>query len=388
MMTGNIQDLTVADIEDLVTNAVRESRSLDFKREAVGGKDDDKREFLADVSSFANTIGGDLVFGVEEALGVATAAAGISFADPDAEIQRLESVLRTGLEPRLPAHQIRWIERTPGRGYLIVRTPRSWAAPHRVVFRDAKFYGRSESGKYPLDVAELRAVFLASEALPDRIRRFRTERATLIEVGEGALPLKPGARLVLHIIPVSAFVSPLALMVNERTALFGPIGASGFNYLHTLEGFATYSGPEGSTEGVRAYTLAFRNGIVEAVAVVGHTDQKDASITPASVELSLLRMLTPYLQSMQRLGIQPPFFIAVSLLGARGYRLHVRSWAVDAVQRPLNRDVLFLPEVEIQEALPPAELVLRPLFDLFWNAFGYPGSFSFDQQGRYVGADR
>lgn len=52
------------------SNAVSEGRTIDYKRELPGNSDGDKKEFLADVSSFANTSGGDLILGVDENAGV------------------------------------------------------------------------------------------------------------------------------------------------------------------------------------------------------------------------------------------------------------------------------------------------------------------------------
>jgi predicted HTH transcriptional regulator len=40
----------------------------------IGGSDRDRKEFLADVSAFANPSGGDIVIGIEEDEGVAGAA--------------------------------------------------------------------------------------------------------------------------------------------------------------------------------------------------------------------------------------------------------------------------------------------------------------------------
>jgi hypothetical protein len=61
--------------------------------------DGDKKEFLADVSSFANAGGGDLVFGMEEAGGLPTNLIGLASGDLDFEIRRLDSILAAGLIP-------------------------------------------------------------------------------------------------------------------------------------------------------------------------------------------------------------------------------------------------------------------------------------------------
>ena len=70
MIPKRFDEITKADIDALVANGVAEGRTLDYKRTLPGGKDDEKREFLADVSSFANAAGGDIIFGVEEDQGI------------------------------------------------------------------------------------------------------------------------------------------------------------------------------------------------------------------------------------------------------------------------------------------------------------------------------
>ncbi|HEX2477628.1 MAG TPA: RNA-binding domain-containing protein, partial [Geminicoccaceae bacterium] len=121
------------------------------------------------------------MYGVEEKDGLPKKLVGIEPENIDAEIQRIDSMLRSGLEPRLPHYDTQLVDLDGKRHVLILRIPQSWSAPHRVTFRDhAKFYARNSTGKYHLDVGELRIAFTASEALGDRIRRFREERLAKI----------------------------------------------------------------------------------------------------------------------------------------------------------------------------------------------------------------
>src|SRR6266508_3467125 len=87
--------------EDLLTliGTASEGRVIDFKRDPIGTSDDAKREFLADVSSFANTVGGHVVIGMDEDEGIASNLLGIDVPDVDAETLRLENILRDGLDP-------------------------------------------------------------------------------------------------------------------------------------------------------------------------------------------------------------------------------------------------------------------------------------------------
>lgn len=66
MINKKIDDITIDDIKLLIVNSVCESKSLEYKKELHIENDADKKEFLADVSSFANSTGGDIIFGIEE----------------------------------------------------------------------------------------------------------------------------------------------------------------------------------------------------------------------------------------------------------------------------------------------------------------------------------
>lgn len=64
MIAKRLSEIEKSDLDALVTNGVSEGKTLDYKLSLPGPSDDDKKEFLADVSSFANAGGGDIVFGI------------------------------------------------------------------------------------------------------------------------------------------------------------------------------------------------------------------------------------------------------------------------------------------------------------------------------------
>lgn len=382
MFPANLENLTSSDISELVSEQARESRTLEFKRDQIGFRDEDKREFLADISAIANSQGGELVIGIEDADGIATRLAPLSLQSPEAEIQRLENIIRSGLEPRLPKCEFKWVGADLG-GFIVIRVPRSWAAPHRVAFRDhAKFYARSSTGKYSMDVNELRAAFNSAEALTSKVHEFRKERMNLIRSDECPVALNAGAKLLFHIIPQSALLSPITITPNEDI-IFPPMQSSGCNYLHTLEGFATYSGREDS-DSSRTYTLVFRNGIVEAAAHIGYEGERGNVIHAASVEGGILQSSRSYFRNLRKLDIAPPFLICMTIFGVQNYTLYSGNHFYDP-PRKQRRDVLMFPEVLTEEPEPDMQILFRPVFDMFWQAFGRSQSFSFNDQGQYVG---
>ncbi|WP_214471767.1 ATP-binding protein [Mesorhizobium sp. dw_380] len=114
MLRQAFDEITADHLRQLVENGVEESRTLEFKADYghPNGRsrtlnDEQKRELLADVSSFANTGGGDLLFGIREEAGKAVDVAGLDLADPDAELLRVQSILRDNLEPPISGITIR-----------------------------------------------------------------------------------------------------------------------------------------------------------------------------------------------------------------------------------------------------------------------------------------
>ena len=192
MIGKRLEDIDRNDILALITDAVHESRTLEYKQELPGNGDEDKREFLADVSAFANTSGGDIIYGIVERrdenrqpTGEPEDAPGLNIDNLDAEIRRLENIIRDGIDPRMPVVHLRPIDGFAQGPVMLIRILQSWVLPHMVTYRGhSRFYCRNSSGKYPLDVSELRSAFLLSDAWADRVRRFRDERIARIVSGE------------------------------------------------------------------------------------------------------------------------------------------------------------------------------------------------------------
>ncbi|MHB8629023.1 MAG: AlbA family DNA-binding domain-containing protein [Aggregatilineales bacterium] len=201
----SLDTLTEADFQELITNAVSEGKKYDYKQQLPGGKDEDKREFLYDVSSFANTVGGHLIFGVDENQGLPTGFPGLPGIDADREKLRLEQLISSGIEPRISGINIVLVTLKNG-PVLVIRIPRSWLAPHVVKLGGIfKFYARNSAGKYPLDVSELRMAFLATNSATVNARSFRVDRVAKIMSGETPVALLNSAKLMLHLNPPRHF---------------------------------------------------------------------------------------------------------------------------------------------------------------------------------------
>lgn len=266
-LSKSFEDLIEADLVSLVGDAVAEKRTIEYKLELPSNADESKKEFLADISSFANAAGGHLIFGVAEEGGLPMAIAGVPCGDPDREVLRLENLIRDGIEPRVQGLSARGIPLASGTYAFVFRVPRSWSRPHAVNHKGHwRFYSRNSAGKYPLDVSEVRSAFLQSGTLADKIRLFRDDRLGSIISDQLPARLISGARTVVHLVPYAAFelaaAFPLSSVENAPWGVV-PIDGSVTNNRYNFDGFLTTSGNDAGT--CRGYVQIFRNGIIEAV---------------------------------------------------------------------------------------------------------------------------
>jgi predicted HTH transcriptional regulator len=127
-----LEAIDAAVLAGLVHARVPEGRQLEYRETLPGEKRRDKREFLADVSAFANSAGGDLIYGIREAGGAAAAVVGLPGSNLDQERLRLEQLARGGIRPRIPGLRLKIIHRGADPPCLLVRVPRSSVGLHMV----------------------------------------------------------------------------------------------------------------------------------------------------------------------------------------------------------------------------------------------------------------
>lgn len=401
MVAKELNSISKQDIEALVSNEVPESRTLDYKVALPGNSSEEKREFLTDVASFANASGGDILFGVKERrddagkpTGVPEAVSGLAGINTDAEILRLESMLRDSIEPRVPLVRMRSIGGFPDGPLLIVRVGQSWSPPHMVRGSGAgtyRFYSRNSAGKYPLDSTEIRAAFALSERLPERIRRFRDDRLARIIADETPVELARNPRVVLHVVPASSMRTDstidLGVIASSQLRLIAPMNAGQGHRRFNLDGFLCFF--SGGGLGCQSYVQFFRNGAVEAVESWMLSPAIDHALMPsATLEGSVITGVTRYWILLQSVGIEPPIVVFVSLLGIKNRKVAAPPDvpAPFGGISPIERDTVVLPEVLIERVTnDPYEVAraLRPAFDTMWQASGWDSSKLYDQNGKW-----
>jgi hypothetical protein len=261
--------LTLRDVEELLIEGRTEDRTIEYKLSLPGNAETEKVPwFLKPVCSFANTDGGDLLFGVKAEDGVPKEVVGVDIVNVDQVKLTLEHFLQNSIEPQVRGIGIREVRLSNGKHVLIVRVPRSWTSPHRVK-TNARFYARNNAGAYELDIPQIRQAFLLSATVADRIQSFRVNRIAAIAGASGPVPFKEGLRLILHVLPLSSFTSAEALPVSQYEELWKrlvpPVGGN-TDYHFNLDGIVVATTTRDDA-GFVAYSQFFRSGVIEFVRI-------------------------------------------------------------------------------------------------------------------------
>jgi hypothetical protein len=373
MIHKTLNAVTAADIQSLVDTGVKEQRTIEYKRQLPGGSDAEKKEFLADVCSFANAGGGYLIYGIAAKDGVPQSIPGLADFVEDKERLRLESTIRDGVDPRIPGIHLRPVQGFPNGPVLVLRVPRSWAGPHMVTFKgSSRFLSRSSAGKFQMDVTEIRYAFEAAGDLPDRIRRWRDERLGRILADETPIRLASSERIVVHLVPMESFVDTWRFDIARlegRTEDLPPLGYRDSDPRVNLDGLLTFH--TNARSGTLAYAQAFRSGRIEAVNAGMFEDDCNArSFLCERYESDVARATTSYLDALRSLRIEPPIVFLLSIVGAKGAFMRVSAPRYAGEQRAIDRDVLLAPDALIEDYDCDLHRVLRPTFDAVWNACG------------------
>lgn len=396
MIIKNLNEINLSDFQSLIENGVAESKTIEYKLDLTLENDSDKKEFLYDVSSFANASGGDLIFGISEdrASGLPSKLEGIKIDNADELKRRLESLIRDGVAPRIAGVQIEAYPIDGLQHILIIRIPKSWNSPHQVIFKNAdKFYTRASNSKYKLDVSQLRDAFLASDTIADRVRKFREDRISKIISNEMPGKLHSTAKIAMHLIPLTSFEPGKSYDLSNNSlheSQFAALGGAGWDLSYNLDGLLSFGA---STQGIHhGYLQLFRNGIIETVnssILLPYDGGLYVSSTRyIDFEFRIIEALNAYRILIKILKIDLPIYVYISLIGVKNYslqssRINTRYW-----QGPvIDRDMVILPELVLEDLdKQQSDQFLKPAFDMIWNACGHQKSLNYDSAGNWIGA--
>lgn len=391
MIERELKEITEADLLKLITDPVREGRTIEYKVELNLKSDDAKRKFLASIASFANAAGGDFVLGMktdgtDKALPVALQP--LANFNPDADVLMLQEIIRRHIEPKVFTVDFQPVSINGGH-VLVIRIRKTWAGAHMVTYNDdCRFYTRSQGGRSLMNVPEIRSAFTLAETTREKINRFRLERLSNIFAGEAPVTLNEGGIIALHLCPLRSF-DPAYLAdleaVSRKPWEFPTMYVRSTNAGYDFDGFLSAHRPEGVSSG---YSFAFRNGCLESVDAGIITVRNDKPIINGELfDTHLVEHTAALFKVLRMIGAEPPVVLMLSLANVKGYTIWAGQFVDYDHTRPIKRDQLLLPAIlveSIEMDTGTSATLLKPLLDSVWNACGFPRSLNYNSKGEWA----
>jgi len=398
MIVDDWENLSVETLQDAVDEGYPEGKELEFKRELKPENSGHKAKLFAEVTSFANSGGGDLVIGIVDEEGSATGLWPIQYDDVDTARDRWVNIIKRNTDPEIPQHLIEiqpiyvggelseYIdENCPvSTGHiLVIRVRRSWRAPHRETVNN-RFYERSASGNSELDTGSIRRAMLQGEVFAERAKEFRDNRISAIAADELPFPLRELPKVVVHLMPSNNFgVEPLIDPQNANpwnTAedeiapqLLSPNQSKGNWERFTEEGYLAAARQSQYENRISKYTLTFRSGTIEAMTTspaVLHSDPN--YISSPNLRNCLEQVFEDYWRFIEDAGGAYPFYFFVSIVGAKGLPVCTE----DQVRWPdelemIDREIVRIPALIINSPAEEVEEHINQILDRVANASGF-----------------
>lgn len=398
MINKKIKDITIEDIKLLVENSVCESKTLDYKKELHLDSDSDKKEFLADISSFANSTGGDIIFGIEEDSEdkIPTNIVGIPFENEDKLVRRIEDLIRQSIQPIILNIEYKVIEIKKDTCILIIRIPQSSISPHRVEFKGHnKFFTRNNKGKYQMDVSELRIAFNSGLDLEKRIEEYKQERYYEILTNKYKNLIDDLPIFVVHYIPIST-LNGNNLNLLSQTKIKEEMNncsskALGVGYEKTIS--IDSVSIKYNIGGISAIANYKTNGIIEKASTEFFWKQyKFTDISPNividringyKIIDTLIKDLYEVKKYYEKVEIDTPILVCCSILNSANYTIPTNTF--HEVLNKIDRDMLYINNLYVEDFNKPIEEILKPIFDSIWNACGYEQCLAYDENKKYIG---
>jgi hypothetical protein len=379
----------------LIENKIPENITLDYKRELHIDSSDERKEFLYDVSSFANSEGGIILYGIEEEKGENSSNSGIpgkiigiQYNNIDNLILKMEDILGNSIQPRIPNIRIKSIE-ISSKPLIVIIIPKSYGLPHMVSYKSTnKFYKRRNSGKYLVDVFELNQMFMQNTELQQRANQFVSDRIAMVLNGEFIPNILTKNSSFIHIIPLSFQQNQIRLTnrVDYYTILntFNSLVAN-TNHHHNFEGYILSSLTPGDNK-VNSYFQVFRNGILEYYSTE-YCDTMQPNNTQLfffidRFELDCIDMVSNAINYYKEVNVYDPFLVFINLFDLINTKIYTNSRF--RISNAFGRNNLKIQPVLIKSHDSNFEQDLKPAFDVLWQSSGIEKSINYDDIGNRI----
>ncbi len=375
MLPIDLDNLKPEDIEHIFETH-RESNTIEYKRELQIYSERETKEFLADVSSFANANGGTIFYGIDEVDGLV----GLEISELDSFRLRVQQKIEDGILPR-PGFKIKSLEISVNKYIFIIQIHKSFSGPHAVKSSD-QYYYRSDAGKRRMDHFQLKNAFLQSNSLKEEIEKFCNKKVSEILLKETPVQLSDEAVVAMFLIPINSWNDEIIVeprKLRDSSSGFQIMDAGGGQFERNFDGFISGAHNKG-------YLQLFRNGTILSVSSsittyeISLKKHIPTTLLQGEIHLALQRGLHLY----KTFEIGPPFLGILFLIGAQN---HFPPPEVIPTFRgkAIGKEVVRFPEIYVTDYPEAFVLYTRKWFDYLWQGFGLDKCPDISDEGKLKG---
>lgn len=281
-----VENLDRTSLIQFLSLKVPEGAGIDYKEGLSGDSSREAyKEFLKDITAFANAHGGLLFIGTREPSDDYSAENQIvGITEGELIAQNLERVAANSIDPRIPGLIINPIPVGNDRHVIVVCIPPSLIRPHMVNYRSHRtFYIRHSESSVPMTTHEIRDTVLNTATSEGRANAYA------INEEEDALEYIIGKRpaFLLQAIPLMPIIEPWDVLSEPAERVIRGVGRNTpheFNFLDLaseIQPKPTIKGVLGcdQRESPKWQTEVHRNGFVQAIYMdIQHFQNNDPNI--------------------------------------------------------------------------------------------------------------
>lgn len=381
----------------LIENRIPENIYLDYKRDLNIDSSDERKEFLFDICSFANSEGGIIIYGVDEEnnkdksnTGIPGEIIGLKIPNADILIQKIESLIGSSVQPMITKLTSR-ILNISGKQILILIIPKSIGMPHMVIYKSTnKFYKRRNTGKYLVDVYELSQMFMQNQDLKDKGDIFVSSRIDSVQRNEVNPNIVIKNPVFVHVLPLNFSLEPNQLPLSKpgdfQRIFEGFVDLMPYSHRHhNHDGYIMYYfDPE--EKKITSYLQIFRTGIIELFSNyycgVGAPGDDRILFYIDNFEEDCINLVIKAINFYKEMGLYEPLLIYTNLFNQADVRLYTKSRF--RFPEPFGRNNLRIPPVLIKTYEEDINFALKPSFDVLWQSSGIEKSINYNESGERI----
>ena len=383
MINKNVEDIVYKDIQLLLENKIDESDTLDYKT----GKIDDSN-LMKHVCAFANTRGGDLIFGVKESGDGRFPIEIIGLDESDISKERTEQIILSNIVPRLEI-KIKFIKIPDSiKSILLIRIPDSYLKPHQNNM-NKKFYKRFQS-----ESAEM-----TEQEICDCYRRRFTNHDQVEQYIEKILNYKTGLiptdiiKINLIIIPSNIENRLIETSDYDKFDWFRSIklhpstNYASWNYFipSALKPFALGLISEESDPYKFVQTSIHRNGCIQHIQHFGDKTQDGIQFPHIYFAVKLMQTIQFAHNVLEHYNYFGDVKIIASINCISKNMLELKSYSpskyiIDKIDCVVKR------EYSLEYVKTNHDKISSSIMDEIFNHYGFPRCDLFDEDGRIIGS--